>query len=168
MAKQRPEQQFTQINGWRVLAHKRFLDQYEQLLIEVEALQQKDSETYQKKAATKRLEAVTKLAFDIIPQDPARETYRQGLTLGNKNKHWFRAKFYQQYRLFFRYHEDSKTLVYGWFNDPRTKRAYSSKTDAYLVFQKMLENGQPPNNWNDLIHSAQAESSRLKKLTDHL
>ncbi|MBW2709593.1 MAG: type II toxin-antitoxin system YhaV family toxin [Deltaproteobacteria bacterium] len=25
-------------------------------------------------------------------------------TLGNNHKHWFCAKFFQQYRLFFRYH----------------------------------------------------------------
>lgn len=156
------------INGWHVLAHERFINQYESLLLAVEALQEKDPDTYQKKAATKRLEAVTKLAFDIIPQDPTREIYRQGLTLGDENKHWFRAKFYQQYRLFFRYHLDSKTIVYGWFNDPRTKRAYDSKTDAYRVFQKMLERGNPPSDWDDLLKSARAENERLIKLVDDL
>jgi len=113
--------------------------------VAVESLSQKNPDTYQKKSATKRLEAVTKLAFDIIPQDPTRDIYRQGKTLGEENKHWFRAKFYQQYRLFFRYHLERKIIVLGWINDPKTKRAYGSKNDAYRVFEKMLEDGFPPN-----------------------
>jgi toxin YhaV len=47
--------------------------------------------------------------------------------------------------------------VYGWVNDPTTLRAYGTKTDAYLVFKKMLESGRVPNDWDELI----AESKRL-------
>lgn len=48
--------------------------------------------------------------------------------------HWFRAKFFQQYRLFFCYHQASKIIVYAWVNIEATLRAYDSKTDAYQVF----------------------------------
>ena len=48
--------------------------------------------------------ATANLAFEVIPQDPSRTEYRQGNTLGADHRHWFRAKFVQQYRLFFRYH----------------------------------------------------------------
>ena len=68
----------------------------------------KDPQNYQNKNATKRLAAIAKLASDVIPQDPTRKDYRQGTTLGNDYKHWFRAKFFQQYRLFFRYHQEAK------------------------------------------------------------
>jgi toxin YhaV len=95
------------------------------------------------------------LAFDVIPQDPTRPEYRQGNTLGDRHKHWFRAKFFQQYRLFFRFHASSKIIVFAWVNDDDTKRAYESSNDAYLVFRKMLESGHPPDDWTQLLAECQ-------------
>ncbi len=109
-----------------------------------------------------RLAAMTKLAIEVIPQDPARAEYRQGNTLGDEHKHWFRAKFFQQYRLFFRYHASSKVIVYAWVNDDATKRAYESSDDAYRVFRKMLESGHPPDDWDQLLAEAHRESDRLQ------
>jgi len=127
--------------------HPLFTDQLNELTSQVEKLKQKDSAGYINNAATKRLAAIYKLAFDVIPKDPTLSIYRQGNTLGKDNKHWFRAKFFQQYRLFFRYHIKSKIIVYVWVNDEKSKRAYGSKTDAYHTFSKMLKNGNPPSNW---------------------
>ena len=42
------------------------------------------------------------IVFTKVPET-VRPEYRQGGTLGDDRKHWFRAKFFQQYRLFFRY-----------------------------------------------------------------
>ncbi len=120
------------IHGWTVFAHPLFLAQIEALARQVETLKQKDPAGYVKKNASKRLAAITKLAFDVIPQDPTRPEYRQGGTLGDDHKHWFRAKFFQQYRLFFRYHAPSKVIVYARVNDEDTKRAYESGDDAYV------------------------------------
>ena len=100
--------------------------------------------------------AIRKLAFDVIPQDPTRPDYRQGHTLGEEHKHWFRARFFQQYRLFFRFHAPSKIIVFAWVNDEDTRRAYEGSDDAYRVFRKMLANGHPPGDWDSLL--AQAES----------
>ena len=83
------------VNGWTLFAHPIFLDQLEALTAQVEALKAKDPTGYIKKNATKRLTAIAKLAFEVIPQDPARPEYRQGDTLGPEHKHWFRAKFFQ-------------------------------------------------------------------------
>ncbi|WP_219905141.1 type II toxin-antitoxin system YhaV family toxin [Pseudothauera lacus] len=124
---------------------------------------QKDPVGYVKKNASKRLVAITKLAFDVIPQDPTRPEYRQGATLGEDHKHWFRAKFFQQYRLFFRYHAPSKVIVYAWVNDEDTKRAYESSDDAYRVFRKMLESGHPPDDWDQLLAEARKESQRMQE-----
>ena len=118
------------INEWSIFAHDLFLLQVEELLTQVENLRLKYPQDYHKKNATKRLAAIAKLAFDVIPQDPTLPVYRQGVTLGNNYKHWFRAKFFQQYRLFFRYHQESRIIVYAWVNDQYTKRAYDSNTDA--------------------------------------
>ena len=139
------------IHGWTIFVHPLFLEQIEVLTKQVEVLKQKDPIGYVKKNASKRLAAINNLAFDIIPQDPTRLEYRQGNTLGNDHKHWFRAKFYQQYRLFFRYHASSKVIVYAWVNDENTKRAFESDDDAYQVFRKMLESGHPPDDWNQLL-----------------
>jgi len=104
-------------NSQNPLHHPLFLAQIEALARQVEALKRKDPVGYAKKNAGKRLAAITKLAFDVIPQDPARREYRQGGTLGDDRKHWLRAKFFQQYRLFFRYHALSKVIVLAWVND---------------------------------------------------
>ena len=142
------------VNGWTLFAHPLFFEQYQVLTQKVERLKAKDPFGYTKKNATKRLAAIHKLAFDIIPQDPTKPEYRQGATLGDNNKHWFRAKFFQQYRLFFRYHQASKVIVYAWVNDENTKRAYESKSDAYKVLSKMLASGNPPDSWDALLKSA--------------
>lgn len=108
--------------------------------------------------------AILKLANEVIPQDPTLPLYRQGNTLGEDHKHWLRAKFFQQYRLFFRYHEASKIIVYAWVNDEDTKRAYESKNDAYQVFSKMLKQGRPPDDWESLVKEAKAKSQKLTRI----
>ena len=149
------------VYGWTIFAHPLFLAQIEALEEQVRALKQKNPDVYLKKNATKRLAAIIKLAFDVVPQNPSRPEYRQGGTLGEDHKHWFRAKFFQQYRLFFRYHEPSKVIVYAWVNDEMTKRAYDSTDDAYRVFRKMLESGHPPDDWDQLLAEASSEAKRL-------
>jgi toxin YhaV len=149
------------INGWTIFAHPLFLDQLEATIAEVEVLREKHPKEYAKKNATKRLAAISKLAFDVIPQDPVKPEYRQGNTLGEEHRHWFRAKFFQQYRLFFRYHQQSKIIIYAWVNDEDTKRAYESGDDAYRVFRKMLEEGHPPGDWYALL--AETRNHRLQQ-----
>jgi toxin YhaV len=155
------------INGWSIFTHPLFLNQLEELLTQVKQLRQKDPKGYKKKNATRRLAAIANLAFEVIPEDPTRRDYRQGNTLGDDYKHWFRAKFFQQYRLFFRYHQESKIIVFAWVNDDHSKRVYKSKTDAYLVFKKMLENGNPPDNWDHLLKEAEGETNRLEKTVEY-
>ena len=144
------------VNGWSLFLHPLFNEQLTQLREEVHKLRQKDPVGYINKNASKRLAAITRLMYEIIPQDPGRPEYRQGLSLGSEHKHWFRAKFFQQYRLFFRFHTSAKIIVYAWVNDETTLRAYHSKDDAYLVFKKMLDSGNPPGSWEDLLAQSRA------------
>ena len=152
------------VKGWRVFAHPLFLAQLEAITRQIEGFKQKDAIGFTKKNASKRLAAIANLAFEVIPQDPSRAEYRQGNTLGEDHKHWFRAKFFQQYRLFFRYHASSKVIVYAWVNDEETKRAYESSDDAYRVFCKMLESGHPPGDWNQLLAEERSEGDRLQRI----
>jgi toxin YhaV len=156
------------VNSWTIFAHPLLLAQLETLIGQVATLKQKDPATFTKKNATKRLAAIAKLMFEVIPQDPSRAEYRQGNTLGEHHKHWFRAKFFQQYRLFFRYHAPSKVIVFAWVNDDDTKRAFESSDDAYRVFKKMLENGHPPDSWEQLLAEAQTITAHLKTSGDLL
>ena len=121
---------------------------------EVRRLQARDPQGYLKRNATKRLAAITHLVYDVIPQNPARPEYRQGHTLGAAYSHWFRVKFFNQYRLFFRFDQASRVIVYAWVNDENTIRAYGSPNDAYRVFSAMLGAGHPPDGWDALLQAA--------------
>jgi toxin YhaV len=46
--------------------------------------------------------------------------------------------------------------VLAWVNDEDTKRAYESSDDAYRVFRKMLEGGNPPDDCDALLRQAAA------------
>jgi toxin YhaV len=150
------------VKGWSIFAHPQFLDTFESLVAQVERLRAKDPKGYTGKNSTKRLAAIVKLAFEVIPQDPTRPEYRQGAALGDEYKHWFRAKFFQQYRLFFRYHRESRIIIYAWVNDEETKRAYESASDAYRTFRRMLKNGHPPDHWSQLLTQAKAHNKRTR------
>lgn len=153
-----------EVNGWTVYAHPLFLDQLETMIVSVEKARKKDPKGYKRKRAAKLLAAVSKVAFEDIPSDPTRDVYRQGSTLGEDYKHWFRAKFLQQFRLFFRYQQSAsaKLIVLAWVNDDSTLRAYESANDAYAVFRKMLDRGNPPDTWNELLSSASSGESRRR------
>ncbi|ANA15320.1 hypothetical protein APT_10056 (plasmid) [Acetobacter pasteurianus NBRC 101655] len=153
------------INGWTILAHPLFLDQLEKLTDAVEELKKKKPNEYQKNANTKLLAALNKLIFQSIPADPTVTAYRQGTTLGKAHKHWFRAKFGNgRFRLFFRYDSATKVIIFAWVNDNNSLRTYGAKTDAYKVFQGMLEGGNPPDGWTELSKEAsdQAAVDRLE------
>ena len=164
------------VNGWTILLHPLFLEQVATLVRETRRARSKDPSGYKSRNAAKRLAAMglnvcladrnadtlreaagldhrtlaLLLAVGVIEQDPTNRTYLQGGTLGAQHKHWLRAKFFQQYRLFFRCDRGSRVIVYGWVNDEVTKRAYGSATDAYKVFSAMLAKGNPPDDWTTL------------------
>jgi toxin YhaV len=163
-----PEYSNIVINGWTIFAHPLFLDEIDTLIEQVEKFKSKDPVNYVKKNASKRLAAITKLAFEVIPKDPTLSDYRQGSTLGDAHKHWFRAKFFQQYRLFFRFDSASKIIVYSWVNDEKNKRAFGNKTDAYRVFKKMLNSGHPPDSWSQLLREAKGDLDRLNDIANKL
>lgn len=144
-----------ELNGWQLFAHPLFLDQIEKLASAVEKAREKDPRGWRKSANAKLLAALRQLVFETIPQDPTRPEYRQGGTLGDARKHWFRAKFGGgRFRLFFRYSSSARVIVFAWVNDENTLRTYGAKSDAYAVFRKMLDSGNPPDDWAALIAAA--------------
>ena len=151
------------VNGWELFAHPLFLDQLETLTAAVERARAKDAHDYRRTANAKLLAALRQLVFETIPQDPSRPDYRQGGTLGDDRKHWFRAKFGSgRFRLFFRYSTHAKIIIFAWVNDETTLRTYGAKSDAYAVFRKMLDKGDPPDDWAALLAAASQDGARQR------
>jgi toxin YhaV len=145
------------VNGWELFAHPQLTAQLEKLAVAVERAKRKDPEGYKKTANAKVLAQLETLIWQTVPGDPTRPDYRQGATLGDDRKHWFRVKFGGgRFRLFFRYRQDLKIIVYAWVNDEDILRTYGAKTDAYAVFKSMLDKGKPPDDWPALIKEAVA------------
>lgn len=145
-----------EINGWKIFFHQCFLDQIIELVENVKKLKASDPSGYKKKNVTKLLTAIKKVIEERIARNPLDPIFHQGNTLGPNNKHWFRAKFLQQFRLFFRCSEEHKIIVIGWVNDFNTLRSYDSKSDAYKVFSSKLKAGKPPSDWQTLLKEASA------------
>ena len=142
----------TVVNGWTLYAHPLFLDQLERLTQAVARAAKKNPTGYAASADAKLLAVMRKLMFEVIPIDPARPEFRQGGTLGQARKHWFRAKFGGgRFRLFFRYSTSAKIIIFAWVNDRDTLRTYGAKSDAYAVFKAMLDKGNPPEDWAMLM-----------------
>jgi toxin YhaV len=137
-----------------LLQHPAFAEAFDALTVRVQELAERDPEGFRARGETKLLAAIVKLTTRDIPANPADDRFRLGNTIGKDRRHWRRAKFFQQYRLFFRFDGARKIIIYAWVNDRTTLRAYGSKTDAYAVFQKRLAKKRPPDDWDELLRDA--------------
>jgi toxin YhaV len=142
------------VNGWRLFTHPLFDRQLRRLVEQVEGIAAKDPAGYREHSAAKLLATMNRYMREIIPNDPGAAEFRQGNTLGPDNRHWFRAKFHERYRLFYRFSSQEKVIVYAWVNDDRTLRKSGAKTDPYRVFRIMLEAGNPPATMAQLLARA--------------
>ena len=134
--------------GWTLLFHDAIGDQLERLK---SASDRAQAAGLHDNANVRLFNALSKLILEAVPQDPSREEYRQGKTIGPEYAHWRRAKVGRRFRLFFRYDSRSKANVYAWVNEENTLRSSGGRTDPHVVFRRMLERGNPPNDWEDLI-----------------
>ncbi len=150
-----------QAEGWTLLFHDALIGQLEVLVAAFERARKADPKNYASNANVKLLAAVARLLLEVIPADPGRAEYRQGNTLGPQYRHWFRAKFLGRFRLFFRYDSRAKLIVYAWVNDETTLRKSGGKRDPYEVFKRMLDSGNPPNDWAALVKRTRALPGRI-------
>jgi toxin YhaV len=141
-------------HGWKLYVHPLFQSQLEQLSSRVLKLAASDPAGYAAHPATKLLATINHYIREAIPRDPAAVEFRQGNTLGPGNRHWFRAKFHGRYRLFYRFSSEHKVIIYVWVNGEGTLRKSGSKTDPYEIFKRMLESGDPPGSFAELLKSA--------------
>ena len=146
-----------QRHGWTLLFHHQLIAQMMKLRAAVLHAQENDPEGFDSNANVKFFRALVQLIQDVVPNDPSRDEYRQGNTMGPAYRHWRRAKLGRRYRLFFRYDSKAKVIVYAWINDEQSLRSSGSKSDPYAVFEKMLGRGNPPDDWNALVKASRQE-----------
>jgi toxin YhaV len=143
------------VNGWTLLFHEALIGQLKTLATACQRARRVDAQNFRSNANVKLFAALAKLLLEVIPADPSRREYRQDDTLGEAYRHWFRAKFFGRFRLFFRYDSRSRIIVYAWVNDERSLRQRGGKSDPYQVFRRMLASGNPPNEWASLVRSSE-------------
>ena len=144
------------VNGWTLLFHDAVIGQLTNLADACERARKAHPKNFRSNANVRLLAALAKLMLSAIPADPARAEYRQGNTLGEEYRHWFRAKFFGRFRLFFRYDSRLRLIIYAWVNDERTLRQRGGKHDPYEVFRRMLKAGNPPDQWAVLMKSSRS------------
>ena len=150
--------------GWTLYEHPAFTAQLAKLEALVEQRKARDPTGYAQSADAKLLAAIVRLTMEIIPADPGAKAFRQGGTLGSRRKHWFRARFGNgRYRLFYQFSSRARIIIYAWVNDEETLRTYGSRVDAYAVFRSMLDAGNPPDGWDELLKGARDEAADAPK-----
>jgi toxin YhaV len=152
-----------QRHGWVLLFHECIVGQLQKLHAAAERARRSDPKGFERNANVKLFRALSQLILETVPSDPARDEYRQGNTLGPAYRHWRRAKIGRRFRLFFRYDSKAETIVFAWVNDEQTLRAAGSKSDPYAIFEKMLERGNPPDNWAKLVAASRTNWSMQEK-----
>ena len=146
-----------QRHGWALLFHGCIVEQLQKLNAAAQRAELNDPHGFERNANVKLFRALSRLIFETIPNDPSRDEYRRGNTLGEARRHWRRAKIGRRFRLFFRYDSRAKTIVFAWVNDKKTLRSSGSKSDPYVVFEKMLDRGNPPDSWNQLVATSRSD-----------
>lgn len=152
-----------QRHGWTLLFHDCLVKQLQRLSAAADRARKANQKGFEGNANVKLLRALSQLILEVVPSDPSRELYRQGRTMGTAYRHWRRAKLGKRFRLFFRYDSKAKVIVFAWVNDEQTLRSAGARSDPYAVFQKMLERGNPPDNWTALVAASRADWSRRQK-----
>ena len=135
-----------EVNGWRILLHPLVLKRIQ----EWQARASKGDVR-----SHKLLAGLNQLILEVVPTDPGHPRFYLGHSLGPDYGHWRRAKMYQRYRLFFRFSSAHRSIVFIWINDENSLRTYGASTDAYAMFQRMIERGTPPDDLDQLLRESE-------------
>jgi toxin YhaV len=143
-------------HGWTLLFHECLVRQLQKMQTAADRAKTQDPTGFEAHANVRLFDALATLIFEVVPSDPNREEYRQGNTVGPAFRHWRRAKIGRRFRLFFRFDSKTKIIIFAWVNDEHTLRSAGAKNDPYVVFQKMLKSGHPPDDWSALLAAAKS------------
>lgn len=136
------------INGWTILFHPLFDDQWQQLLNLVKSLRSRLSqEDFVQHPQVKLFKALTVGIEEKIPNDPLASYFALRKPL-DKYSRLKKMGLPNRYRLFFKVFPQQKAIVILWLGFPRKE---GDKKDCYRVFAKMVKKGQFPLSLKDLI-----------------
>ena len=145
-----------QRHGWTLLFHDCLIEQLQKLTAAVQRARAQDPRAFESNANVKLFNTLATLILEVVTRNPNRDEYRQGTTMGPTFRHWRRAKIGRRFRLFFRFDSKTRIIIFAWVNDENTLRSSGAKTDPYMVFQKMLKSGHPPDDWDALLACSKA------------
>jgi len=144
------------INGWTILFHPLFDDQWQQLLNLVKSLRSRLSqEDFVQHPQVKLFKALTVGIEEKIPNEPLASYFALRKPL-DKYSRLKKMGLPNRYRLFFKVFPQQKVIIILWLGFPRKERAcphLGDKKDCYRVFAKMVKKGQFPLALKDLIDS---------------
>jgi toxin YhaV len=130
-------------NESRIRFHAAFEMVLEELISVVAKERERDPENYKKSPQTKLLARIYRTLQAEVPADPQHASYYQGDTAGYGYRQWRRAKPDDKHRLFFKYLEEEKLIVYAWISSETSLSKYRSTMDAYRVFRKNQKQAKP-------------------------
>lgn len=154
---------FAERHGWKLYRAAAFAEALDALEADVTRLSVERPDGFTSHPKAKLLARIRDLIFEDIPRDPNAPVFGLGNTLGPAHRHWRRAKFLQRFRLFFRFDSASRIIIYAWVNDENTLRRAGSRTDPYAVFLHRLDEGDPPDQWSDLLEDARKLQRRSRR-----
>lgn len=149
---------------WLPFLHIHLAARLQFLEAEIKRLQEKCPDKLKGHPKVRLYVSVVEVMRQIVA-DPTHEKFLQGNTLGEDHRDWRRAKdgLPPRYRLFFKFFSAYKEIYFGWVNDERTLRKKGSKTDCYVIFQRMLERGSVPSARDPLHEHSTSADTLLKR-----
>lgn len=145
---------FAESHGWRLYQSSAFAEAFGALETDVRKLKDERPRDYAAHPKAKLYRRIVDLISEDIPRDHNVAIFQLGNTLGSAHRHWRRAKFLQRFRLFFRFDSTSRIIIYAWVNDENTLRKAGSRSDPYSIFLRRLNEGNPPDDWPELLKDA--------------
>jgi toxin YhaV len=136
------------VNGWTILFHPLFNEQWKQLLDLVKSLRLRlPQEDFVRHPQVKLFKALTIGIEEKIPSDPLASYFalRKPLDQYSRLK---RMGLPSRYRLFFKVFLPQKVIIVLWLGFPRKE---GDKKDCYRIFAKMVKKSQFPLDLKDII-----------------
>ncbi|MBI3523178.1 MAG: type II toxin-antitoxin system YhaV family toxin [Betaproteobacteria bacterium] len=142
-------------NGWQIWFGELFDVRWRTLRDRVKHLRAAlDKRHFASHPEVKLFAALVHIVHETVPRDPEHSDFRLGKTLGARFTGWRRVKQHglpDRMRLFFKFSSAHKVIVFAWLNDADTLRKDGASSDPYAVFRRMLEAGNPPDDFNELL-----------------
>ncbi|MEO0012448.1 MAG: hypothetical protein RLZZ535_837 [Cyanobacteriota bacterium] len=159
------------INGWTILFHPLFNDQWQQLLNLVKSLRSRLSqEDFGRHPQVKLFKALTVGVEEKIPNDPLASHFALRKPL-DKYSRLKKMGLPNRYRLFFKVFPQQKVIIILWLGFPSKEgdkkdcpkglvsHSWRYRFAYYRVFAKMVKKGQFPLSLKDLIDSDNGQES---------